>query len=162
RPLNARRRHLRLHRADRARAAIVGGTVASIEQVPWQVAVFGEFELAGKKVGILCGGSIIDLNHILTAGHCAVDPATASPLTAASFVVVAGASALTEKEIKEGPTVQARLVGSNRIHPDFDYAAGPGAPDDVAVLQLAEPLKASVAVQPIGLPTSASAPPEGT
>jgi hypothetical protein len=77
-------------------------------------------------------------------------------------VVVAGASALTEKEIKEGPTVQARLVGSDRIHPDFDYAAGPGTPDDVAVLQLAEPLKTSVAVQPIGLPASASAPPEGT
>jgi hypothetical protein len=136
--------------------------VASIEQVPWQVAVFGEFELAGKKEGILCGGSIIDLTHILTAGHCAVDPATGSPLTAASFVVVAGASALTEKEIKEGPTVQARFVASDRIHPDYDYAAGAGTPDDVAVLQLAEPLKASVAVQPIGLPTSASAPPEGT
>jgi hypothetical protein len=133
---------------------------ASIEQIPWQVAIFAEFEVEGKKVSLLCGGSIIDLSHVVTAAHCAFNPVTSQPLSAASFVVLAGASSITAQEIKEGPTVQARFVGGSRIHPGFNYAAGPGTPDDVAVLQLAEPLKASSAVKAIGLPSSTSDPPE--
>ena len=160
RALQRHGQHERRGGVPRARTAVVGGTLASIEEVPWQVAIFGEFEVGGLQFSSLCGGSIIDLSHVLTAGHCAVNPATGLPLSAASFDVVAGASIITPKGIKEGPTVQARFVGGVRVHPDFDYAAGP--PDDVAVLTLAEPLKASSAVQSIGLPTSTASPAEGT
>jgi hypothetical protein len=132
------------------------------KEIPWQVAVFAEFESAGKKASLLCGGSIIDMSHILTAGHCAYDPVTGQPLTSESFVVLAGASSITVEEIEKGPTVQARLVDRARIHPDFDYDAGPGTPDDVAVLELAHPLNASSAVSTIALPSSPSGLPEGT
>jgi hypothetical protein len=162
RALHAHRRRPRLLRAPWARAAVVGGALTSIEEVPWQVYVFAEFEVPGfTEKGVLeCGGSIIDVSHILTAAHCMFDPATGVRIPAANFHVVAGVSTITEKEIKEGPTAQPRLVESVRIHPDFDYAAKI-PPDDVSVLRLAEPLKPSAAVRSIALPSSSATPPEG-
>ncbi len=102
------------------------------------------------------------MSHIVTAAHCAYDPVTRQPLPAKSFVILAGASSITVKEIETGPTVQARLVSGVRIHPNFSYAAGPGAADDVAVLELAHPLTVSSAVGAIALPSSSAALPEGT
>lgn len=160
--LDAHRPHKRRAGARRARAAVVGGAQDSIEEIPWQVAVFAEFEVEGKKAALLCGGSIISMSHIVTAGHCAYNPVTGQPLPAQSFIVLAGASSITVEEIEHGPTVQAHFVEGVRIHPDFDYAAGPGTPDDIAVLGLVRTLNASSAVRTIALPSSASGLPEGT
>lgn len=166
RPLDSYRRghgphaHRRPGR-PRARAAVVGGTRVSIEQVPWQVAIFAEFEVEGLKAELLCGGSIVDLSHVVTAAHCAIDPLTEKPLAASSFHVFAGASTITAKELKEGATVQERLLAGVRVDPYFEYASFEDA-DDVAVLKLAEPLKANSAVKPIALTSSSSSPAEGT
>ncbi len=175
--LRARERALRAYRHDGAlgvhrgrrgaavplaRSAIVGGALDSIQQVPWQVAVFAEFEAEGEAFSILCGGTIIDMSHILTAAHCAYNPANGQPMTPESFVVLAGASRITVEEIENGTTVEGRFVEGVRVHPDFDYAAGPGTPDDVAVLQLESPLLASSGVRQIGLPFSATPAREGT
>jgi Trypsin len=144
----------------RAIAAVVGGTQDSIQELPWQVAVFAEFEVEGEIVATLCSGSIVlDLSHVLTAGHCVFNPVTRQRLPAEDFAVVAGVSSL--KEISTGPTSQERLVGGVRAHPYFNYAAGPGTPDDVAVLTLASPLEASSAVTPVTMATSGS-PPRGS
>jgi hypothetical protein len=45
---------------------IVGGGQVAIEDHPWQVAVF-------LSDGGLCGGSIRDASHVVTAAHCVVD-----------------------------------------------------------------------------------------
>ncbi len=158
RALRANHRHKR-GKGPRARRAVVGGTPATIEQLPWQVAVFAKFEFEGVPFEELCGGSIIDLSHVVTAGHCAFDPVTEQPLAPTSVMIVAGVSRITEEEIKHGSTAQERSVAGVRVHPDFKY---PGTADDVAVLRLATPLTASSAVQAIGLPPSSAAPPEGT
>jgi hypothetical protein len=158
RALNVHRQHSWRGSPPRARAAVVGGVQDSIEQVPWQVAVLATFEVDGQTAAILCGGSVIDLSHIVTAAHCAYDPVTGQPLRAASFVVLAGVSSITVEEIEDSPTLQARLVQGSRVHPYFDYAAGPGTGDDVAVLALAEPLTTSSAVTPIALPSSPFSP----
>jgi trypsin len=153
------RRRLDAKRAPRARASVVGGSPTSIEQVPWQVAVFTKFEDEGKAVSELCGGSIVrDMSHVLTAGQCAYDPFTGEPLPAKDLSVVAGVSNISEKEISEGPTSQARTVGSVRVHPYFE---GPGAPDDIAELELESPLQPSTAVGTVGLPATSALPPEG-
>jgi hypothetical protein len=162
--LPAHVRHRR-HAMAHARAAIVGGTETPIEQIPWQVAVFAEFEVevAGKKekVRLLCGGSIVDTTHVVTAGHCAFNPVTELRLPPSSFEVVAGASSITKEALEKSATVQKQLVEGVRIHPYFNYLAETGA-DDIAVLQLKAPLTLSgAAVKAIGLPASTSAPPEG-
>lgn len=149
------------HRTWRAHAAIVSGVKASISEIPWQVAIFAEYESGGKEVSSLCGGTLIDLSHVMTAAHCAYDPATGKALPAASFVVVAGASAITAEEISNGTTVQARFVSAARIHPDFDYSAGAGAADDVAVFNLALPVTETSEVKPAMLPSSDVSPEVG-
>ena len=141
---------------------MVGGTEASIEALPWQVAVLASFEFEGEKFHLLCGGAIVDTTRMVTAGHCAFNFFTGQRLSAASFEVVAGVSALTEKEIKEGPTSQVRSVSAVRVHPYFGYEAELPAPDDIAVLQLQLPLNASSGVKTIGLPATTLAPPEGS
>jgi hypothetical protein len=161
-----RRTHDRSRRAARrsaarARAAVVGGSEAQIEQVPWQVIVVAEYEIEGEMVGTLCGGSLVDMSHVVTAGHCALNASTRQRLNSSSFVVIAGASKFTEQEIRNGPTVQARSVELVRVHPYFDPRAGAGGPDDVAVLNLAEALLPSTAVTPIAIAPTTPAPVEG-
>ncbi len=148
-------------RRDVARAAVVGGVQDTIEQVPWQVAVFAEFEWEGEQFSLMCGGAIIDSTHVVTAGHCTYNPITEAPIPTARFVVVAGATKITEQEIKHGPRVEARALSAVRRHPYYDFEAGAGTPDDVAVLALATPLKHSGAVQTIALPSSQLVLPEG-
>ena len=161
RTLRWRAHHPRKGALARARAAIVGGTLATIEDVPWQVAVLAEFEYEGEAYELLCGGSIVGLDRIVTAGHCTYNPGTGATIPAANFVVVAGATEITAEEVKHSATVQAKLVSSVRRHPDFDYAAGAGTPDDIAVLELPTSLTQTSAVKPIALPTQQLFPPEG-
>jgi hypothetical protein len=141
-----------------ARAAVVGGVERTIEQLPWQTVVFAKF---GKTSVLLCGGSIVDLSHVVTAGHCTYNPATGQPIPAENFEVLAGASTITMEEIKHGATVQAQPISVVRRHPFYDYAAGAGTADDVAVLTLGSALSESAAVKPIALSSAQLFPPEG-
>jgi hypothetical protein len=146
----------------KAHASIVGGTLTSVEQVPWQVAILAEFTYESKLYTLLCGGSIVrDMSHVLTAGHCAYNPKSHERLEASAFTVIAGASAITEKEILEGPTVQGSGVAAVRVHPDFEPDAVAGDPDDIAELELESPLQPSPQVSMIGLPSPGASPAEG-
>jgi hypothetical protein len=146
--------HRLLARSPRARASIVGGSLISITQAPWQVGVFAFIPEVGA---LLCGGSILDSTHILTAGHCTYNPETNAPLPAGDFLVVAGASNLAVKNAEEQ---EAKTTGVRR-HPYYNYAIGAGGGDDVAVIELKEPLNLSgPSATSIGL-TSGPTPAEG-
>jgi hypothetical protein len=149
-----RKEHRLLVRSPRARASIIGGSLISIEQAPWQVGVFAFV----PEVGILlCGGSILDSTHVLTAGHCTYNPETKAPLPAGDFLIVAGSSNLSTINAGE----QEAEVISVRRHPYYNYAIGAVGGDDVAVIELKEALGLSGAsAKPIGLTTS-STPSEG-
>ncbi len=124
-------------RRERARAAIVGGTEISVESAPWQVVVLQKIPLGNEEFEVaLCGGAILDETRILTAAHCVVNPITEAGATSENMRVIAGTSDIERKEAGE----QKAEVQQVRVHPYFEYAAGPGTPDDVAVLTLAQPL----------------------
>lgn len=149
-----RKEHRLLVRSPRARVSIIGGSLISIEQAPWQVGIFAFV----PEVGILlCGGSILDSTHILTAGHCTYNPETEAPLPAGDFLIVAGSSNLSVINAGE----QEAEAISVRRHPYYNYAVGAGGGDDLAVIELKEALSLSgVSAKPIGLTTS-STPSEG-
>jgi Trypsin len=148
--------------SPRARTAVVGGSPISVERAPWQVAVLGEIPIEedGKTIDFhqLCGGAIIGETEVLTAAHCMFNPQTREPASANDFFVEAGSSDFKETE----PSEQNVEVESIRVHPYFSYAAGPGAPDDIAVLKLAHSLNlAGPAARAIGVVSAGPASAEG-
>ncbi len=128
--------------SERARTAIVGGGQIAIPLAPWQVEVEA-FIPAEEKV-IRCGGSILDASHVLTAAHCMFNPKTSGQIAPEDIFVIAGTSNIDATKVDE-PTQQVRGAAHVRVHPYFDYATGPTAPDDVAVLELSTPLTLSSA-----------------
>jgi hypothetical protein len=126
---------------------IINGQEASISQFPWQVFVLLDEPIAGEEGA--CGGSILDPTHILTAAHCVDHEGTTSSYPPGDFLVIAGASevlgfGLPLEDFEIGPTTfQASGLESFRTDPY--YEAAPEVKDDVAVLELAEPLELAAA-----------------
>ena len=121
-----------------------------MQQAPWQVAVIAVFKTAkGSTESILCGGSIIDASHVLTAAHCVFIAPPDERIPPSDFTVRAGTSNLSSPEAEE----QRVAVAGVRVHPYYTYTPDSGhvIPDDVAVLTLEEPLAFGLAVSPISL-----------
>jgi len=128
--------------------AIVGGAPISVGQAPWQVTVEAVFPTSKSSFeSILCGGSVIDASHILTAAHCVFIAAPDERIPPGDFTVRAGTSNLKSHEAGE----LQDTVTSVRVHPYYTYIPNSGHvnPDDVAVLELAQPLALGPAVAPI-------------
>jgi len=125
---------------------IAGGSEIPITEAPWQVRL--RLKLNGAT-GI-CGGSIIDERHIVTAAHCTYDDL--NPLTAGEIIVVSGSSSFDPKPDAmpaNGPTPPDQPVSSTvaaiRRHPGYVPSAledtSPSLDrDDAAVLTLSAPL----------------------
>lgn len=151
---------IRGHRAIslRARESIVGGGQIVIAQAPWQVFVLTLIPVGEEEaLALLCGGSVIDETHVVTAAHCMFDPESGSKVPPQDVTVVAGTSDFMQSEVGE----QEAEAATVRVHPYFEYAEGAGTPDDIAVIDLAKPLTFGGAVQPIDLAASGAAPGEG-
>jgi hypothetical protein len=133
---------------------IINGQEASISQFPWQVFVLLDEPIAGEEGA--CGGSILDPTHILTAAHCVDHEGTTSSYSPGNFLVIAGASevlgfGLPLEDFEVAPsTFQARELKSFRTDPY--YEASPEVKDDVAVLELAQPLELSAARSTAAIP----------
>jgi hypothetical protein len=140
--------------------AIVGGGGISASLAPWEVEVEEVIPAAGggESTVFICGGSILSTTTVLTAAHCVFNESKQVP--AADMVVTAGTSDFMKAE----PEAQQVKVSEILAHPD--YAPNPSAtediPDDVAVLNLEQPLVFGPAISLIQIAPAGSAPPEGT
>ncbi|XP_031633643.1 trypsin-3-like [Contarinia nasturtii] len=113
--------------SDGFNARIFGGLKATIERMPWQVALI-------RHSYFRCGGSIIGQSWVISAAHCT------NGTPADAFGVRVGTSL----------RYSGKLIGVKRIinhekfnmiFPDFDFT----------LLELAEPLTFSESIQPIAL-----------
>jgi secreted trypsin-like serine protease len=122
---------LRSPRGSLAHASIVDGSLASITEFPFQVALYNPRAGSPAK-GFFCGGVILDATHVATAAHCLfgergqhTPPAEIEVLAGSTYLEPADPGSVRD-------AVQAATV---------DPAYNPAASDyDVGVLRLARPL----------------------
>ncbi len=114
-----------------AQASIVDGSVASITEFPFQVALYNPRTGSPAK-GFFCGGVILDATTVATAAHCLFEERGAHT-PPAEIEVLAGSTYLEPTD----PGSVRDPVASATVDPAYN----PGASDyDVGVLRLERPL----------------------
>lgn len=113
---------------------IVGGQLAAVGAYPWQVSL-GVSWIASPYQAHFCGGSIYNESWIVTAAHCLVDTQPKDVVvTAGTNVLGTGGSRHNVK----------------RVIVKRDYASSTHD-NDIALIELLEPLGFSARVQPVAL-----------
>ncbi|XP_061388554.1 seminase-like [Musca vetustissima] len=101
---------------------IINGDIITIDKAPYLV------QLRNEEGKTFCSGTLISMEHVVTAAHCFVDR------DYRHINVVAGASSLLEQGV-------SRSIENLHIHPEFDPLNPFGK--NVAVLKLNKPLARS-------------------
>lgn len=120
---------------------IVGGKVAMDGAYPWQVSL-GVSWIADPYKAHFCGGSIYSDRWIVTAAHCAEN------LTSAKIVVTAGTNKLVANATR-------RNVQRVIVHKDYKSDTHD---NDIALLELRDPLQLSDRIKTIPLITASEEP----
>ncbi|KAJ1125648.1 hypothetical protein NDU88_004072 [Pleurodeles waltl] len=119
---------------EASHSRIVGGIDASSGQYPWQVSV-------SFHADHVCGGSLIDSSHVLSAAHC-----FPSDHDLKEYSITLGISSLA---IPEDSMVTLR-VSNVDVYPGYVE----GGSGDIAVVTLERAVTLSDKIQPIALPCS--------
>ncbi|WP_406063850.1 serine protease [Streptomyces sp. NBC_01077] len=123
--------------------AVVGGKEARPHQYPFMA---GLVDVLERRV--MCGGALIGDRYVLTAAHCLTGSYSSPPRVG----VLLGDHDLTTG----ADSPHAVLATAARFVPHPDYDSGTQQ-NDIALVELAEPVALNRDVRPIGLP-AASAP----
>ncbi|XP_050313819.1 chymotrypsin-2-like [Anthonomus grandis grandis] len=120
---------------------IVNGKRVSIEDYPYQVALFKK-EVINDKFTFGCGGSIISQKYILTAAHCVSFKGENIP--AEHIFLMVGKSSVANFD-------EQSAFKSNKIivHPNYKSTS---VTSDIAIINLKDPIKYSSRIKPIRLP----------
>lgn len=125
---------------------IIGGGTTTISSAPWMAQLWYYDDKGttstGDDVGFFCGGSVISPTKILTAAHCV----KGFKWSTTKSVVITGTAALPTtnsdgSDNLHGGTVSGVLRQWN--HPSYTVSSHGVPNNDVAVLTLAAPVKAT-------------------
>jgi len=141
--------------ANNPSTRIVGGTEARPHSMPWIISIH-------ENGSPFCGGSVIRCSEkdesrlILTASHCIQQPGRWSELKAEDMTVGLGEHSLVNKDQGE----QRIRVSKFEINKNYNEET---SANDIAVVQLSQPVKFSQTIQPACLPDATDPlPPAGT
>jgi len=134
---------------------IIGGTPAAAGLYPWQVTL-GEvgdpLQLYNDSVyPHFCGGSVISEKWVVTAGHCMFG------VVANSIAIKAG---VLQRSAAPDSNIQIRGAKSITMHPNYTDYYHWQVGDDIALIELNEPLTFTSRVRPVAL-ANVSAPDTG-
>ncbi|CAG0897362.1 unnamed protein product [Darwinula stevensoni] len=124
---------------------IVGGHLESIASHPWLVSVQYRTVANGERKHF-CGGTLVDIRHVVTSALCCVDHAIGS-------IQIRAGSEFSE----EGGTVGS--VSQMTIHPNFDEIT---RENDICLLTLSQALTIGPTIAPVDLPIQGQEYSEGT
>jgi len=115
-----------------SKARIVGGAHAHPNSWPWQVRLHAD--------GGLCGGTLIDTRHVLTAAHCLT-----TPIVIQNYMVYVGLHDINQ------PVYGEQKIAAERIFMHEQYNADTHE-NDVAIIRLSKPVIISDKINVICLP----------
>ena len=119
--------------------SVIGGHELERAEAPWQARL--------RSVdGHVCGAVLVGSTWALTAAHCL------SGFEPHDLELVLGDTSLSELE----PEEQSRAVARFEAHPGAGRYAGLVSADDIALLELSEPVTCSAAISAISLEHSGS------
>eukprot|EP00795_Rhopilema_esculentum_P012111 gene12111-2716_t len=100
----------------RARSRVVGGTHAKYGEWPWQVGIVNQKKFGGDRRYVICGGSLINNQWVLTAAHCFGRPRS-TPLQNDFIVRIAEHDLKTDEEAnkKERAGQSCTVIGWGRV-----------------------------------------------
>ncbi|OCT75682.1 hypothetical protein XELAEV_18030866mg [Xenopus laevis] len=122
---------------------IIKGSTAQPGSWPWLANIQMPLETDNYKT--VCGGTLLNDRWVVTAAHCFFDLKRFHHLVR----IVLGANDMRQL----GPEVQIRTIGKWIQHEDFDNGTNK---NDIALIQLNEPVEFSDYIQPACLPPESS------
>jgi len=133
----------------KASGLIFGGENVNRNQIPFIVALFDKTDGSGS---FFCAGSIISLQHVITAAHCLHNKGESVAKSADSIKVHLGRYDLSDDD--EIFAVNKKDVSKIIIHPNWDASLNANYGSDIAMLVLATPAVFEIQVQPICMPSN--------
>lgn len=124
---------------------IIGGSEATIETVPWQVALLDNGAVGPELYDAqFCGGSLINARWVVTAAHCVDDddPDVYVPMNSRYLRIAAGVDDL------ERP----RGTNEHRVDRIIMYPGYEGGVNDIALVQISDQFTFTDAIEPVALP----------
>lgn len=121
--------------AQTATPRVIGGGDVAITKYPFQVRV----KIRDATGTYLCGGSIVDQTHVVTAAHCVTNETTHVPVLATGITVYYGSS----------KTSTQSSVGASAVSVPTQYTALVDDSYDIAKITLSSPLVFTSSVKAI-------------
>jgi len=115
-----------------SKARIVGGVHAYPNSWPWQVRLAAD--------GSLCGGTLIDTRHVLTAAHC-----LQTPIVTQKYLVYVGVHDINQPVSSEQKIVAERIFKHEQYNTETSE-------NDIAIIRLSKPVTISDKINVICLP----------
>ncbi|KAG4073309.1 hypothetical protein HA402_002654 [Bradysia odoriphaga] len=109
---------------------IIGGSLALLGEYPSQISI------QTKSRTHICGATLINENHLLTAAHCVTDPKTNVVFSPSVFLLIG--NTLSTQQCRTNLGCQMRLTTHVFAHPKYDYKS---MDHDIAVIRVSSPFK---------------------
>ncbi|XP_076365523.1 clotting factor C-like isoform X2 [Tachypleus tridentatus] len=135
-------------RSDSPRSPfIVNGVVTDIGQWPWQAGI-SRWNPDEERWFILCGGSLLNEKWVITAAHCVTYSSSAFLIEPSQFKIYLGKH--YRNDDMDDEYVQVKEPREIHVYPFYDPA---NFNNDIALIQLKDPVILTTRVKPVCLPT---------
>jgi len=129
-----------------SRGLIIGGKEVKRHAYPWLVALH-----SSELESFFCAGSIVSTRHVVSAAHCFQKKQKQNVTDAKTITIHLGRINLEDDDIEMMPEME-RNVNEIVMHRSWNYASV-NYHGDIAILVVDKPIRYSLTIQPVCLPS---------